>query len=95
MTWYLVKHRDKVTFTPMSSEFCILEVIQTHHAVLICVGRVTCIANFIFRIIHLTARNRALLEKLIVAQLIKKFPAFYGPLRFITVFTTARCLTLT
>jgi hypothetical protein len=28
-----------------------------------------------------------LLEKLIVTQLVKKFPAFYGIRRFITVFT--------
>jgi hypothetical protein len=31
-----------------------------------------------------------LLEKLIVAQLVRKFPAFYGTGRFITVFTRAR-----
>jgi hypothetical protein len=30
------------------------------------------------------------LEKLTVTQLVKKFPAFYGTRRFITVFTTAR-----
>jgi hypothetical protein len=30
-----------------------------------------------------------LLEKLIVTQLVKKFPAFYGTQKFITVFTTA------
>jgi hypothetical protein len=29
-------------------------------------------------------------EKLIVTQLVKEFPAFYGTGRFITVFTTAR-----
>jgi len=31
--------------------------------------------------------STVLLEKLTVTQLVKKFPAFYGPLRFITVFT--------
>jgi len=30
------------------------------------------------------------LEKLTVPQLVKKFHAFYGTRRFITVFTTAR-----
>jgi hypothetical protein len=30
------------------------------------------------------------LEKLIVAQIVKKFPAFDGTRRFVTVFTTAR-----
>jgi len=31
-----------------------------------------------------------LLEKLTSTQLVKKFPAFYGTRRFITVFTRAR-----
>jgi hypothetical protein len=31
--------------------------------------------------------NRVLLEKLLVTQLVKKFPTFYGIHRFITVFT--------
>jgi hypothetical protein len=35
---------------------------------------------------RLTLYSRALLEKLIVAQLAKKFPAFYGTRMFITVF---------
>jgi len=34
--------------------------------------------------------SRVLLEKLTVAQLAKNLSAFYGPLMFITVFTTAR-----
>jgi hypothetical protein len=34
--------------------------------------------------------EKILLEKLIVAQLAKKFPAVYRTRRFITVFTTAR-----
>jgi len=34
--------------------------------------------------------SRVRLEKLIVTQLLKKFPAFYGTPRFITLFTTAR-----
>jgi len=32
--------------------------------------------------------SRVLLEKLIVTQLTKKFPAFYGIQRFITLFKT-------
>jgi hypothetical protein len=34
--------------------------------------------------------SRVLLEKLIIAELVKKFPAFYITARFITVFTRAR-----
>jgi hypothetical protein len=34
------------------------------------------------------------LEKLIVSELLKKFPEFYGTTRFITVFTTAYHLSL-
>jgi hypothetical protein len=34
--------------------------------------------------------SRVLLEKLTVTQLIKKFPAFYGTLRLMAVFITAR-----
>jgi hypothetical protein len=36
-----------------------------------------------------------LLEKLIVAQMVKEFPTFYGTLMIITVFTRARHWTLT
>jgi len=42
----------------------------------------------------LTPRSRVLLEKLTGSQLVKKFPAFYGPRRFITALTTARHLSL-
>jgi hypothetical protein len=35
----------------------------------------------------LTPRSRVLVQKLTVTQLVKKFPAFYGTWRFITVFT--------
>jgi hypothetical protein len=38
---------------------------------------------------RLTPRSWVLPEKLTVSQLVKKFPAFYGTLRFITTFTTA------
>jgi hypothetical protein len=34
--------------------------------------------------------EKSLLEKLIVTQLVKKLPAFYGTRRFIAVFTKAR-----
>jgi len=37
-----------------------------------------------------TPCSRVLFEKLVVAQLAKKFPAFYGTRRFITVFTAIR-----
>lgn len=38
---------------------------------------------------QLTIRITILLEKLIIAQLVKYFPAFNGHRRFVTVFTTA------
>ena len=40
----------------------------------------------------LTPRCRVFFEKLIDLQLVKKFPAFYGTRRFITVFTSSRHL---
>jgi hypothetical protein len=43
----------------------------------------------------LNTRNRVLLDKLIVPQLVKKLPAFYGHRRFTAVLTTARHLSLT
>jgi len=42
----------------------------------------------------LTPWSRELLEKLTGFQLVKKFPAFYGARRFITVFTNTRHLSL-
>jgi hypothetical protein len=47
-----------------------------------------------FVIYRLTPWSRILLQKLIVPHLVKKFPAFYGTQRFITVFTTACHLAL-
>jgi hypothetical protein len=41
-----------------------------------------------------TPRSRVLLEELIVAQLVKKFPAFYETRKLITAFRTARHLSL-
>jgi hypothetical protein len=38
-------------------------------------------------IIAITPWSRVVLENLIVTQLVKKFPAFYGIPQFITVFT--------
>jgi hypothetical protein len=38
--------------------------------------------------------EQSLFEKLTGFQLVKKFPAFYGTRRFITVFTSARHLAL-
>jgi len=38
---------------------------------------------------YLTPWNGALLERIIVIQVVKKFPAFYGTQRFIAVFTRA------
>jgi len=42
----------------------------------------------------LTPWSRVLLEKLIISQLVKKLFAFYGTRMFITVFTSARHLSL-
>jgi hypothetical protein len=39
-------------------------------------------------------QDTVLLQKLIVALLVKKLPTFYGNRRFITVFTTARRWTI-
>jgi hypothetical protein len=38
--------------------------------------------------------ERVLLEKLTGFKLVKKLPAFYGTLKFITAFTSARHLSL-
>jgi hypothetical protein len=40
--------------------------------------------------VFLTNSSRGRLEKLIVTQLVKKFPQFYGTRSFITVFSRAR-----
>jgi hypothetical protein len=48
--------------------------------------------NFLYN--KLTPMTTVLLEKLIVAQLVRKFHVFYGTRRFITVFTIARHWTL-
>jgi hypothetical protein len=42
------------------------------------------------RIKSLTLCNKILLEKLVFAQLVKKFPVLYGTRRFITMLTTSR-----
>jgi hypothetical protein len=42
----------------------------------------------------LTPCSKVLLEKLTGPQLVKKFPPFYGTRRFITLFTSARHLSL-
>jgi hypothetical protein len=43
---------------------------------------------------NLSPQSRAILEKLIVPQLVKKFSLFYRTERFITAFTVARHLFL-
>jgi hypothetical protein len=45
-------------------------------------------------ILQLITWSRVRLEELIVAQLLKKFPTFYGTRKFITVYTTARYIYL-
>ena len=42
----------------------------------------------------LTPLSKALLEKLTGCHLVKKYPAFYGTLSFVTMFTTAHHLSL-
>jgi hypothetical protein len=50
---------------------------------------------FIYLLTYLlTLWNRVLLENLTVLQLVKKFPAFYGTRRVITIFTSIRNLSL-
>ena len=53
-----------------------------------------CMPDYLVRVYILGAWNRVLLEKLIVSQLVKKFPAFYGTRRFVTAITGARHLSL-
>ena len=43
---------------------------------------------------YLLSLSRVILEKLTGSQLVKKSPAFYATLRFITAFTSARHLLL-
>jgi hypothetical protein len=43
---------------------------------------------------YITPSNKARLGKLLISPLVKKVPTFYGMWKFITVFTTARHLTL-
>jgi hypothetical protein len=45
---------------------------------------------FYVNLVTLTPWSRVFLEKLTVAQLVKKHPSFYGNRGFIGVFTTAR-----
>jgi len=47
-----------------------------------------------YRVYLFIAMDRALLEKLIGSQIVKKFPAFHGTRKFITAFTSARHLSL-
>jgi len=35
-------------------------------------------------------KQNRVLEKMVITYLVKKFPVFYGPWKFITVFTRAR-----
>jgi hypothetical protein len=53
-----------------------------------------CVNTSLISHVVLTTRSRFLLEKLTGPQLLKKFPAFYGTLRFSTALTTARHLSL-
>jgi hypothetical protein len=50
--------------------------------------------KYLLSYLLLSPWSRVLPEKLIGLQLVKKFPAFYGTLRFITTFTSARHLSL-
>ena len=56
---------------------------------------VTCLRAYLLTYLLTDLRtpwNKVLLENLIGSQLVNKFPAFYGTLRFITAFTSARHL---
>jgi hypothetical protein len=56
-------------------------------------GRLTCLQFLLYYLLTIPW-CRALFEKLIVTQLVKKSCFLYGVLRFITVFTKARHWTL-
>jgi len=60
----------------------------------ICRGARTPEPLFLYLIKQLTPLSRVVLKNLTVAHLAKKFPAFYGTLRFSTVFTRALNFTL-
>jgi hypothetical protein len=74
----LIKHRD-ITFCLFHLHVCLKRVRDICH-----------LTDVIVMYHELTAWSRVLLEKLTVAQLVKKFSALYGTRCFITVFTTAR-----
>ena len=65
---------------------------------LVCEKFIAYSVQFLFTVYHirlsLTPYSRVLLEKLTDFQLVKKFPAFYGTRKFITVLTSARHLSL-
>ena len=52
------------------------------------------ITFFLYLPTHLLHPSRVRLDKLTGLQIAKKFPAFYGPRRFFTAFTSARHLSL-
>jgi hypothetical protein len=60
-----------------------------HTARLRATGAVYKNGGFIHNVRRLTPWNRGF-GKLMVAEVVKKFPVFYGTRKFITVFTTAR-----
>jgi hypothetical protein len=55
---------------------------------------INCTSTTVEMLLNILAKqspsNTVLFEKLINSQLVKKFPAFYGTRKFITVFTTSR-----
>jgi hypothetical protein len=53
------------------------------------------VCHYVSNIFFLIPCSRVFLEKLTFSQLVMKFPAFYGTLRFITAFTSACHLPLT
>jgi hypothetical protein len=54
----------------------------------------TALFNILQITYFLTPCSRVLLQKLTGSQLVKKYPAFYGTLKFITAFTSAHHLSL-
>jgi len=55
---------------------------------------ITYLLTYLHIYLLLTPCSKALLEKLIGSQLVKKFPAFYRTRRFITTFPRPRHLSL-
>ena len=82
-----VRHSGKYTHHTGADS----QTLSSGHSVQLCVSHSVLLSQSMLTV---TACSRDLLEKLIGSQPVKKFTTFYGTRRFITVFTSARHLSL-